>query len=376
MRTFQSGFFCDRHPFEHLVREKLCLGPREVSPGLTEFWSVLSDEVKNSAFETSLSPARCLTSTLESVFGKCKALCLVTDLREMVEKYSGLGARIRLEIEDGVGIGVSDKALIFFVDYIHEAIGNSLKHGRASEIDIVVEATRGWLELVVSDNGRWKEPEDKNGMGLAMSRKFVAREGGELQIGPNPDGGVIVKMKLPRSDSYAEILSDEEDKQLEISLVKLPGYRVVAETCDKRWFQAKIRERFLSEVMAMTKYQEPLWKHSSLVGGMIVLARDRSNGDFDDHCRRLYLKANSPFGRELQGRLGSRLHNQYGQVLSGAILSLQLLIDQLPLEKSELRAEGEDYINRLQKEAESARALSHRLYDFLNGKGKLSPLLE
>ncbi|WP_168433390.1 sensor histidine kinase [Pontiella sulfatireligans] len=48
-----------------------------------------------------------------------------------------------------------------------EAVNNAIRHARASYIEIAVSSENGMLQLMVADDGTWKEPaENLRGIGL------------------------------------------------------------------------------------------------------------------------------------------------------------------------------------------------------------------
>ena len=83
-----------------------------------------------------------------------------------------------------------------------EAVANSLKHGKATEISIHLKSDPGWIYLGISDNGRGFAPKENGsskGMGLRTMRFRAGMIGGTLTIESNPQGGVVVICSAPNT---------------------------------------------------------------------------------------------------------------------------------------------------------------------------------
>lgn len=80
-----------------------------------------------------------------------------------------------------------------------EAVSNAIKHGKAKNITISLQATSGHLNLEVSDNGMGfpKDFKGGNGMGLRIMQSRINMVGGSLTIQSRPTGGSIVKFNAP-----------------------------------------------------------------------------------------------------------------------------------------------------------------------------------
>jgi signal transduction histidine kinase len=89
---------------------------------------------------------------------------------------------------------------------LHEAFSNALRHGGAQHIGVSLEATDGWLELRVEDDGsglpteatlRSRAPASSGGVGLASMAERVQRRGGQLAVTNGLRRGVAVDARLP-----------------------------------------------------------------------------------------------------------------------------------------------------------------------------------
>ncbi|MFE9692445.1 ATP-binding protein [Micromonospora sp. NPDC005806] len=79
---------------------------------------------------------------------------------------------------------------------ISEALTNAVKHSGASRIEITL-AVRDALEVIVADNGIGGVGHDTAGSGLLGLADRVAAFDGELMISSPPDGGTVVRARIP-----------------------------------------------------------------------------------------------------------------------------------------------------------------------------------
>jgi signal transduction histidine kinase len=77
-----------------------------------------------------------------------------------------------------------------------EALTNTAKHAHASRAEISVRRRNGWLELVVSDDGRGGA-DASSGSGLTGLVDRAEAIGGTIQIDSRPDAGTTVHVRLP-----------------------------------------------------------------------------------------------------------------------------------------------------------------------------------
>ena len=81
---------------------------------------------------------------------------------------------------------------------IQEGMTNAFRHGMATEIVIYMRQDQDMFQIIVRDNGSGTG-EVKEGIGIAGMRERVTALGGNLQVGPHPDG-FEVKARIPISD--------------------------------------------------------------------------------------------------------------------------------------------------------------------------------
>lgn len=80
---------------------------------------------------------------------------------------------------------------------VQEALTNSLKHAGPATAAVLLRYGDDALDVEIADTGTATENGDLAGLGLAGMRERVALFGGQLESGPRPDGGYLVKARLP-----------------------------------------------------------------------------------------------------------------------------------------------------------------------------------
>ena len=82
---------------------------------------------------------------------------------------------------------------------MQEALTNALKHAKAARAEVVIGYGAHDIQVEVTDDGRGAAPaaERAEGTGTIGMRERVALFGGELQVGPRPQGGYAVCVWLP-----------------------------------------------------------------------------------------------------------------------------------------------------------------------------------
>ena len=80
-----------------------------------------------------------------------------------------------------------------------EAVANAVRHSGARRCAVRVELEEGWLVVEVVDDGRGLTPDAPPGVGLTSMRERAAEVGGRFEVGPGPDGGTVLRARLPRA---------------------------------------------------------------------------------------------------------------------------------------------------------------------------------
>lgn len=80
---------------------------------------------------------------------------------------------------------------------VQEALTNTLKHAGTTRATVALGYHNGYLELQVRDDGRGGTADLVPGQGLVGMQQRAALLGGELAVGPGPEGGFRVMARLP-----------------------------------------------------------------------------------------------------------------------------------------------------------------------------------
>ena len=84
-----------------------------------------------------------------------------------------------------------------------EAVTNAVKHGNASEVDLILDANDEYVTLEVHDNGKgfpknWRE---HAGMGMKILQFRARLVGGTLEVYDRESGGTILRCTIPKKES-------------------------------------------------------------------------------------------------------------------------------------------------------------------------------
>jgi len=80
---------------------------------------------------------------------------------------------------------------------VQEGLTNATKHSRAAHAEVLLRYDDGHLEVTISDDGPGGGGDDSGGHGLVGIRERVSVYGGELEVGPRPEGGFALRASLP-----------------------------------------------------------------------------------------------------------------------------------------------------------------------------------
>jgi signal transduction histidine kinase len=117
---------------------------------------------------------------------------------EAVEHRAGVDAHLWSELPESLPPALEDA--LYRVG--QEALSNSLKHAKASRVDVWLRSRHGRVELVVQDDGCGFSPEQVReggggGMGLITMRERAERVGGRLTVTSSPGEGTTIRLVAP-----------------------------------------------------------------------------------------------------------------------------------------------------------------------------------
>jgi protein-histidine pros-kinase len=102
-----------------------------------------------------------------------------------------------------------DNVAVTLYRIVQESMTNAVRHGRASEVDVVLLGEADTLHLQISDNGRGSlQPEAgsevRGGFGLLGMEERVLALGGSLRILPREPHGTVIDVRLPAHEPAGE----------------------------------------------------------------------------------------------------------------------------------------------------------------------------
>lgn len=118
------------------------------------------------------------------------------DLQQLVERTRAAGASVELEIKgDQRQLPAALELSAFRV--VQEGLTNAVKHASSSRIRVMLGYREHELEVEVSNDGIAGTHGRGSRRGLAGLRERLAVFGGQLQAGPDPSGGWILRAVFP-----------------------------------------------------------------------------------------------------------------------------------------------------------------------------------
>jgi len=126
--------------------------------------------------------------------GVLEELGLVSALKSLTTELSGgLHVTRRLDV-DLPDLGAEAELVVYRV--AQEAVTNTARHSGAENLELVLACDGGGVELRVRDDGRGIGGAAE-GAGILGMRERALLIGAELDLGPGPDGGTEVRLRVP-----------------------------------------------------------------------------------------------------------------------------------------------------------------------------------
>jgi len=123
----------------------------------------------------------------------------LAQIERLVNESRAAGLPVTLQVE-GTPQPLPEALDVSAYRIVQEALTNTLKHAGPAHARVVVRYKPDALELEISDDGRGAEnisPGADAGRGLIGMRERVALFGGELETGPVPGHGFLVRASFP-----------------------------------------------------------------------------------------------------------------------------------------------------------------------------------
>jgi signal transduction histidine kinase len=145
----------------------------------------------------SLADIRHVLSASGQIDGPVRPVPGLAQLPRLVEQVRQAGTPVELRIDGSprplpTGVDVSSYRIV------QEALTNTMKHaGPGACAQVLVSYRSDELRLDASDNGTGESEAGGTGNGLRGMRERAALLGGEVAAGPGPDGGYLVRARIP-----------------------------------------------------------------------------------------------------------------------------------------------------------------------------------
>jgi signal transduction histidine kinase len=120
----------------------------------------------------------------------------LANLAGLVDQVERAGLPVGLLIE-GDPVPVRPVLDVSAYRIVQEGLTNVLKHGHASEANVVVRYSPDELQLEIRDDGIGATSGNGHGHGLVGIRERVKIFGGDMTAGPGADGGFVLSTRLP-----------------------------------------------------------------------------------------------------------------------------------------------------------------------------------
>jgi signal transduction histidine kinase len=123
----------------------------------------------------------------------------LTDIPSLVERVRQAGGQVELRVE-GQPQPVSDGVGVAAFRIVQEALTNVLKHANGAPSRVALRWTEAAIELEIVDEGPANNGSlcsAPSGRGVAGMRERARMHGGTLDADPGPDGGYVVRARIP-----------------------------------------------------------------------------------------------------------------------------------------------------------------------------------
>ena len=117
-------------------------------------------------------------------------------LDALVERVGRAGLPVRLQVE-GDAVQLPRAVDLSAYRIVQEGLTNSLKHANATRADVTVRYAPDAVQLEIRDDGVGAGTTDGLGHGLVGIRERVKIYGGEMNAGTAPEGGYVLRARLP-----------------------------------------------------------------------------------------------------------------------------------------------------------------------------------
>jgi signal transduction histidine kinase len=136
-------------------------------------------------------------SVSELTYGQADGEKFKLTLQRLFTEYAALGMRVEFSVEP-LGLTLSPRYFHALYRVCQEALTNSLKHGQATEVNVILKVAGRKLQLFIFDNGvGCVNISLAKGFGLPGMKQRIEELGGAVYFGSNGEMGFHVKVEIP-----------------------------------------------------------------------------------------------------------------------------------------------------------------------------------
>jgi signal transduction histidine kinase len=105
---------------------------------------------------------------------------------------------------EGDDLRLPDQASLSLFRVAQEALSNAVRHGEAKEVSVKLQADKGWVRMVIRDDGKGFDPGARSsGLGLVSMEERLRMIGGNLKVTTRLGKGTLITARL-RAPEYPQ----------------------------------------------------------------------------------------------------------------------------------------------------------------------------
>ncbi|MFZ5989934.1 MAG: histidine kinase N-terminal 7TM domain-containing protein [Bacillota bacterium] len=168
----------------------------EVSSIMCKKDPVVTEEKLSEALKAARDGLRELRRSIKGLAPeKFEATDIISSIKKLVEDFKPSGMEINFSYDRMDHYNVSHCADVIF-RVCQEAITNSLRHGKAKHVDIILRLVNDRIKLFIFDDGQGCA-DIKKGFGLTGMQQRVTDLGGNIVFGSDGESGFNIRLELP-----------------------------------------------------------------------------------------------------------------------------------------------------------------------------------
>jgi len=126
---------------------------------------------------------------------KLEVTNLLNSLKKLIEDYKPSGMHIELLVEGIDGYRDPEYSDVLYRT-CQESLTNSLRHGKATQVSIILRFVEGWVKLFIFDNGQGCQQINK-GFGLKGMEQRINDLEGNIVYGSDGESGFNIHVEIP-----------------------------------------------------------------------------------------------------------------------------------------------------------------------------------